>query len=475
MDNLLKLITEELYGTIPSQIVFLLASRNQMQLKQIQVATGLNLSDIKNALILLIQQNIIYKENSEKPKKSHSTSNTATNGIKNLASSLQEKTDKKTAQISTYSIHPEEILSRVRFPRFIKLMNQKFNENGIIEEILENGCMTVAQMIEVSPVYKRKADNNHLTNLINSLIESEYLIPVDPNFELGENIEVKKEKKNLGKPRKRVKIDPEIKNEPQISSAIPSSSSNNSVHYRLNFQKLNREIISEMIGNLANFKVNIEASVIAETLYKLGPHRQFSINEIIENLPPKPKINKNNVDTLLEQLERAKLVTLSSQTTYSLDLPSIRSILQNSTIEKIIKGRFGDYHSRIFRVLIAKGLLDEKTISELTLLPPQEARICINDLFTSGFLHLVQLPTLMVYGIKPEQIKEELTNQLYISMQNLKLRLHSEMEEAWNLVQRVGSLTNEEKSQLERYKQTEARIESALLDIDRSLLIFKEI
>lgn len=437
---MLRLITEELYGTAPSQIITIL-NRTKMNLKQIQNASGLLLPDIKNAIILLIQQNILHKEDTPKP---------------------------------TYSLKPEEILSRVRFPRYIRLINQKFGDIGIAEELMENGCMTLAQISEAVQSYKRKTDDKTVMSLLNNMIENEYLVVVDGKIEFQENL-TKKVKKTAGKPRKKAKIDPETVIEPQISSAIPNFSEAN-VYFRLNFHKLNREIISELIGNLANFKVNLPAAVIAETMYKLGPNKQVTPTDIFENLPAAPKINKNTIESYLNLLQsEAELVTQTSTSTYQLNILMIRSILQNSTIEKIIKGRFSDYHSRIFRILIAKGLLDEKTISELTLLPLRETRASINDLFTAGFIHIQNLPSMLVYGIKAEQIKEDLINQLYISMQNLKLRLHNEMEEAWNLVQRVGSLSNEEKIQLDRYKQTEARIESAILDIDRSLLIFKEI
>ena len=46
------------------------------------------------------------------------------------------------------------------------------------------------------------------------------------------------------------------------------------------------------------------------------------------------------------------------------------------------------------------------------------------------------------------------------------------MDEVWSLVQRIGFLSSEEKLMLERYKHIEARIESAILELDRTIMIF---
>ena len=46
------------------------------------------------------------------------------------------------------------------------------------------------------------------------------------------------------------------------------------------------------------------------------------------------------------------------------------------------------------------------------------------------------------------------------------------MDEVWGLFQRVGFLSSEERQLLERYKHIESRIESAFLEIDRTIMIF---
>ena len=78
----------------------------------------------------------------------------------------------------------------------------------------------------------------------------------------------------------------------------------------------------------------------------------------------------------------------------------------------------------------------------------------------------------MHYGVKAEEVKEDILKQCYRSIYNLKIKLSSEMDEVWSLVQRIGFLSSEEKLMLERYKHIEARIESAILELDRTIMIF---
>ena len=119
-------------------------------------------------------------------------------------------------------------------------------------------------------------------------------------------------------------------------------------------------------------------------------------------------------------------------------------------MERIVQGKFGDYASRVFRILTNKGLLDDKTISDLTLLPLQETNICINELFVAGFVYSKSVGTSqMFYGVKIEEVKDDILKQSYRSLHNLKIKLASEMDEVWGLFQRVGFLSSEERQLLD--------------------------
>ena len=94
-------------------------------------------------------------------------------------------------------------------------------------------------------------------------------------------------------------------------------------------------------------------------------------------------------------------------------------------------------------------------------------------MFVAGFVYSKSVGTSqMFYGVKIEEVKDDILKQSYRSLHNLKIKLASEMDEVWGLFQRVGFLSSEERQLLERYKHIESRIESAFLEIDRTIMIF---
>eukprot|EP00361_Fabrea_salina_P001239 CAMPEP_0202430758 /NCGR_PEP_ID=MMETSP1345-20130828/4093_1 /ASSEMBLY_ACC=CAM_ASM_000843 /TAXON_ID=342563 /ORGANISM="Fabrea Fabrea salina" /LENGTH=235 /DNA_ID=CAMNT_0049042307 /DNA_START=347 /DNA_END=1051 /DNA_ORIENTATION=+ len=228
-----------------------------------------------------------------------------------------------------------------------------------------------------------------------------------------QGVDSKVEEPPKGRPRKKRKVE------------------KGTVYYSLNFSKLDKEILSKIVGDLVSNKVNAQAAVVAEVIFKLAHERPFVKSEVFENLPKDFKMTKAGLDGLLELMQNEDIVLAVSSSNFKLNLDKIRSETQLSTLDKVVKGRFSDYHMRVFKVLRVKGMLDDKAISELTLLPMTEARLCVNELYSAGFLQFQNINNQMLYSVRTEDVKEDILQQLYTSMHNLKLRLKSEMDEAW--------------------------------------------
>ena len=76
------------------------------------------------------------------------------------------------------------------------------------------------------------------------------------------------------------------------------------------------------------------------------------------------------------------------------------------TLEKIVEGRFGSLHARVFRVLCTKGALDDKSISDMTLLPIKETRVSVNEMFAGGIVDTIDLPERgLLYYVKIPSLK----------------------------------------------------------------------
>ena len=439
MEDLISILVEELYGADPSKVARNLHIRKKSSFKSLLDATGLDDQSLRNALVILIQQQLVSYEDFPK---------------------------------QVYSLIDSEVLLRIRYPRYIRCLYARYGEYCPIEDVLENGCCSIAQLLDSARECWDSTDPTN--NIIRDMISSDYLLPLDRRAECKDSIDTTPNKKKAGEPRKKLKLT--MPSETIVSTAVPPSRTENFAngeqYYRLNFAKLNRELVAEMVSSLVSSKTNLNCAVIAENMYKLG-YRGVTRSEIAAALPVLPKISLQVLEVSLELLENKEIVLRESENTWKLNLPLITNILCNSALEQVILGRFGDYSTRVFRILCNKGSLDDKTISELTLLPLRETHISLNELFTAGFVYKRAMGVAQeFYGIKVEEVKQEICTQSYRSVFNLKVKLNSEMEEVWGLIQRVGFLSSEEKQALEKYKHIESRIESAILELDRTIMIF---
>ncbi|OMJ71434.1 hypothetical protein SteCoe_30369 [Stentor coeruleus] len=436
MEELIFLIVQELYGEDPAHVAKALYIRNKSTLKQLQTFLHINDQALRNAIIILMQQLIVSFI--EAPK-------------------------------IVYMLNEQEVLQRIRYPRYIRLINMKYGEDSCIEDLLENGCCSINQLIESAKELHRNPDS--VGYILREMIHHDYMLPVDRRCELKTSSE--NNQKKQGKPTKKVKIENLIA--PILSTALPKNKSEVSaekeIYYRLNANKLNKEMQSELIGGFVSSKLNMNCSIIAEVMFKLG-YRSVTRQEILAGLPASPKISNQILDSCLEMLEKADLIEKDTEISWKLNLHKIHNTLIAFTIEKILQGKFGGYSSRVFRILFNKGLLDEKTISELSLLPLKDTNISLNELFSSGFIYAKTVGnSQMYYGVKIEEIRDDVLKQCYKSVHNLKIKLSSEMEEVWGLAQRAGFLTSEERQTIERYNHIESRIESAILELDRTILL----
>jgi DNA-directed RNA polymerase III subunit RPC3 len=304
------------------------------------------------------------------------------------------------------------------------------------------------------------------------MILNDYLVSCDHKPELTQNIINISNLPKQGRPKKKAKI--EIPSDSlKIKEALPTRplETLSEAFYKLNTSKLDKEMTSELISKYVSSKTTLNSAIISEVFYKLG-YRSVTKAEIMSQLPKVPKLSSEAVETCLEQLEKSSIIENDSEISWRINLPQIFNNLSAFTLEKIIQGKFGDYAGRVFRILYNKGLLDDKNISDLTLLPLRETNSCLNELFSAGFVFSKTVgASQMYYGVKIDDVREDLLRQCFKSVLNLKIKLASEMEEVWGLVQRAGHLTADEKHALERYKIIEARIESAILELDRTILV----
>ena len=82
----------------------------------------------------------------------------------------------------------------------------------------------------------------------------------------------------------------------------------------------------------------------------------------------------------------------SSQGGCVVDLQKVAEDVQEAELLTYVKARFGAIASRIARILIAHGRLDERRLQELGLFPARDLRQNLAILKTSGLIHLQEVP-----------------------------------------------------------------------------------
>eukprot|EP01016_Furgasonia_blochmanni_P036997 TRINITY_DN4304_c0_g1_i13.p1 TRINITY_DN4304_c0_g1~~TRINITY_DN4304_c0_g1_i13.p1 ORF type:complete len:159 (-),score=32.38 TRINITY_DN4304_c0_g1_i13:142-618(-) len=135
------------------------------------------------------------------------------------------------------------------------------------------------------------------------------------------------------------------------------------------------------------------------------------------------------------------------------------------------------YCSRVSRYINKAGIVEEKQVSDVCVIPLKEARTVLYTLCTQGFLQSQDVThdkqTLTLYSCKFDGVIERMVPSMYKVVFNLKKRQDVEIE-------RVASLNNsmlnyqEKNSELEKCEMTLRKLESALIELDETILLFTE-
>ncbi len=77
---------------------------------------------------------------------------------------------------------------------------------------------------------------------------------------------------------------------------------------------------------------------------------------------------------------------------WAVDFRNVLSLLQLRTIENVTQERYNINAARTVRLLLDKGALDEKQISDSIMMPLRDARMSAFALVTGGIVELQEVP-----------------------------------------------------------------------------------
>lgn len=122
---------------------------------------------------------------------------------------------------------------------------------------------------------------------------------------------------------------------------------------------------------------------------------------------------------------------------YVVEYSELSIHLRNAEILRIISPRFDKYATRIIRVLLDKGKLDEKYLQEIVLMSAKELRQTLAMLQQAGFLELQEVPreaqrqpsrTMYLWFYDPDRVRRMLIEDTYKCMARCMQRMKVERE-----------------------------------------------
>lgn len=167
--------------------------------------------------------------------------------------------------------------------------------------------------------------------------------------------------------------------------------------------------------------------------------------------------------------------------------------LKLHTYDTIVLNKYGSAATRILRVVREKGKIDEKLLSQMTLLQSKHIRNYLSDLQSIGCVELQEVPrgndrapsrTFYLWYHRPITAYEQILQHLYKAMNRLYTRLMTERNRNPTLVNKLQRedvkghedeyLTELERKELNDMRHKEQKLLGQLFRIDELVRIFRD-
>ena len=177
---------------------------------------------------------------------------------------------------------------------------------------------------------------------------------------------------------------------------------------------------------------------------------------------------------------------------YLVNIGRIMDQVRLKEIQAVVRDKFGVPGLRIFRLLLLRGQLEAKQVSDFSTLAPKDTREILYDMFLAGFLSLQEIPktsdrapTRTFYTWKADHKGgcKRVASDLYSAAMRVWMRLSHEMsleQEVMDIIEegREGemtiNLTPVQIQKLGRLRKVGQVLESSLLDLTDMMTKFNQ-
>lgn len=420
--DLIKMILKDIYSKEISDLGMDLLYNGPSTLFEIQSRLKLSFENIRNYLIIMLQNNLIQK--------------------------------KSISRNISYELKFEQILNILLFPRTLNFIEKKYGDFGrmIFEQFINFGVLTLHQVVEQIQNEQKNGNNfdlikTQVVEQFKQLYEDNLIMyserageeentykPFNNNNNkslLGNKDELKKNKKSAKKEKEMEKVDKRGKSKKKKKNEKESTKSKdikldenedeedederilnivdknrnkndiikneefyenntkNNMHFYFNFDQILVEFQTEIIIDYINSNISHQAALLSGMLLKkhkissfeLGRTQPILIDEITKEYR---SISYNQIEEIIKN--NSEIFMNETSDDIFLNINKIKKIIKSKIIQSLIVTKFSNEHFRVYNLLNLVGSLDVKNIMDLCLIAPKQVNTITNQLFQCGFI-----------------------------------------------------------------------------------------
>jgi hypothetical protein len=467
--DLIKMILTEIYSKEISDLGMDLLYNGASSILEIQSRLRLSFENIRNYLIIMLQNNLIQKKTL----------------IRN------------EVKFISYELKFEQILNILLFPRTLNFIEKKYGDYGrmIFEQFINFGVLTLQQVVEQIQNDQKNGNNFDLVKAQvievfiklyedNLIMYSERVSEEENTYKpiinmslLGNKDKLKKNKKSAqkeketaktekrGKSNKKKKKEKEStkskgiklnesedeedederilnivdKNRLNKNEEFYENNTKNNMHFYINFDQILAEFLSEIVIDYINSNISHQAALLSGFLlkkYKISAFVQGMTQPIlIDEITNECKsISYNQIEEIIKN--NSEIFIKSSSDDITLNINKLRKEIKSKTIQSLIVTKFSNEHFRVYNLLNLLGSLDGKNIMDLCLIGPKKVNSIINQLFQEGFIKTDSVENngncMLFYSVDEYQTDENILKMDFQIINNYKSYYNSQINNIKN-------------------------------------------
>ncbi|NXC21241.1 RPC3 polymerase, partial [Corythaeola cristata] len=520
--KLCSLLLQEHFGEIVEKIGTYLVRTGAQPLRIIAGETGLLLDQVKKALCVLIQHNLVTYQ-------------------------LQKR------GFVEYEAWCQRVLRILRYPRYIYTAKTLYGDTGelVVEELLLNGKLTMSAVVrkvadrltetmedgktmdyaDVSGTFVRLADTHFVQRC--PLVPEAPLSPEAPPPPAPTLVSNEKEmfvvpRLNLvGRGKRRRSCDEEEDGEHKAKKQKQEGESSepppdDGIYWQVNIDRFHQHFRDQGIVSAVANRMDQTSSEIVRTMLRMSevttssgaPYTQpLSSNEIFRSLPAGYNIAKQVLDQYLTLLADDPLEFVGKSGDSGGGMYTVSILCGETTrpgvfrrVKQFLRAEFGSRCARIFRLLLRKKHLEQKQVEDFAMIPAKEAKDMLYRMLSENFVSLQEIPktpdhapsrTFYLYTVNVPSSARMLLHRCYKSVANLIERRQYETKENKRLLeksQRVEAIlasmqatgaevaqlqeieemiTAPERQQLETLKRNVNKIDASENQVDETIFVLE--